>query len=148
MIEAIFNYFKIDNRIGTAGQPKIDQFAAIADAGYQAVINLALPTSDNAIPNEGSIVSSFGMTYVHLPVDFEKPKVTDFETFSAIMNSLGDQKVFVHCAMNMRVSAFVYMYRVRHLNVSRKSAAEQLHQLWHPDQTWQRLIDEVLGKTE
>ena len=144
MIEDIFNYLRIDERIGTAGQPAPEQFADIALSGCRAVINLAQPTSDNAIPNEGEIVTSLGLTYVHLPVDFERPSLSDFEAFSGIMNTFRNHKVFIHCAMNMRVSVFLYMYRVREMNVPRSSAEKDLYKLWKPDAVWQGLINDLL----
>src|SRR5579859_6067710 len=102
----IYQFRRIDEQIGTAGQPTEEQFPAIRSAGYEAVINLALPTSDNAVPNEGALVTGLGMAYVHLPVNFQSPQARDFQTFCGVMDSLQGRPVFVHCAANMRVSAF------------------------------------------
>jgi protein tyrosine phosphatase (PTP) superfamily phosphohydrolase (DUF442 family) len=54
-LEQIYNYEKVTEQIGSSGQPTRDQFALIKDAGYDAVVNLALPTSDTALPDEGSV---------------------------------------------------------------------------------------------
>jgi len=54
----------IGERVGTAGQPSEDQFRSVRDAGFEAVINLALPTSDKAMAHEGSIVTGLGMSYL------------------------------------------------------------------------------------
>src|SRR5450756_117291 len=48
----------------------------------QITCNLALPTSDNAIPNEGSVVTSLGMAYVHIPVDFKAPTQKDSVSYT------------------------------------------------------------------
>ena len=64
----ILNYVKVDDLISTSGQPREEQFAAIAGQGFRNVVNLALPTSDNAIAGEGDIVAGLGMNYFHLPV--------------------------------------------------------------------------------
>jgi hypothetical protein len=61
-LSEIYNYRPIGERLGTAGQPTEDQFQAVREAGFEAVINLALPTSDNAIGHEGTIVTSLGMS--------------------------------------------------------------------------------------
>src|SRR4051812_35572226 len=98
MLSEIYNFRPIGDRLGTAGQPTEDQFQNIRRAGYEAVINLALPTSDNAIPHEGSLVTALGMSYIHLPVDFKAPTARDFETFSGVMAALENRRVFVHCA--------------------------------------------------
>src|SRR5688572_16184556 len=112
-LEEIRGFLRLDDRIATSGMPLPGHFAAMRDAGFEVVINLALPTSDNAIGNEGELVSQQGMTYVHIPVNFERPTPADFDTFQGVMDIFADRKVFVHCAANMRVSAFMYLYRVR-----------------------------------
>ncbi len=48
------------------------------------------------------------MTYVNIPVNFEVPQSTDFEQFTKMMDVCAGQKVFVHCAANMRVSALYF----------------------------------------
>ncbi len=35
-----------------SGMPEPDDFATLRQVGFEVVINLALPTSDNALPNE------------------------------------------------------------------------------------------------
>jgi hypothetical protein len=45
-LAGILHFLPISARIGTAGQPTAAQFALIREAGYDVVINLALPTSD------------------------------------------------------------------------------------------------------
>jgi protein tyrosine phosphatase (PTP) superfamily phosphohydrolase (DUF442 family) len=80
-LSEIYNFRAIGERLGTSGQPTESQFQAIREAGFAAVINLALPTSDNALPNEGSIVTGLGMSYVHIPVDFKAPTSQDFQAF-------------------------------------------------------------------
>lgn len=42
------------------------------------------------------------------------------------MQGLGDDKVWVHCAANMRVSAFIYRYRCTVLGEDRDTAARDL----------------------
>src|ERR1035438_6954036 len=111
-LSGISSFRAVGDRLGTAGQPSQAQFQMIRESGFEAVINLALPTSDNAIPNEGSVVTSFGMSYVHIPVDFKAPTSQDFRAFCRVMDAFDDRPVFVHCAANMRVSAFVFLYRV------------------------------------
>lgn len=56
-LSGIYNYRATGEQLGAAGQPTQDQFYAIRDAGFEAVINLALPTSDNALANEGGTVT-------------------------------------------------------------------------------------------
>ena len=82
------------------------------------------------------------MSYVHLPVNFESPKATDYERFASVMDAWRGQRVFVHCAANMRVSAFVFLYRVLHRGESRATAENDLKKIWNPDGVWRVLINE------
>ncbi|BAU15130.1 hypothetical protein LEP3755_56870 [Leptolyngbya sp. NIES-3755] len=152
-MELIANFVQINDRLGTAGQPTIEQFTAIRDAGYTVVINLAVPTSEGAvtqacakgIANEREIVESLGMQYFHIPVVWDNPTIEDFNQFSNVMQTHSDQSVFVHCAKNMRVSAFVYLYRRSHENISEEEARADLNKIWQPNPTWQMLMKTVLG---
>lgn len=140
----IYSFRAVGDRLGTAGQPTQAQFQMIRESGFQAVINLALPTSDNAIPNEGSVVTGLGMAYVHIPVDFKAPTAQDFQTFCRVMAAFGDRRVFVHCAANMRVSAFVFLYRGPCQRVAVQEAERDLHAIWQPDDVWGRFIQDQL----
>lgn len=140
LLSEIDNFRSIGEKHGTAGQPTENQFGAIRQAGFDAVINLALPTSDNALAAEGSIVTRLGMSYVHIAVDFKTPTSQDFQAFSRVMEAFKDRRVFVHCAANMRVSAFMYLYRVLHEGVSASEAEHDLHAIWQPDEVWSRFI--------
>jgi protein tyrosine phosphatase (PTP) superfamily phosphohydrolase (DUF442 family) len=142
-LSEIHSFRPIGERLGTAGQPTEDQFRTVRDAGYDTVINLALPTSDHALANEGSIVTGLGMSYVHIPVDFKAPSPQDFVAFCRVMAAFDGKRVFVHCAANMRVSAFVFLYRVLHQGVGITDAEHDLHAIWQPDDVWSRFMRTV-----
>src|SRR5947207_11521023 len=95
-LSEIYNFHAIGERLGTAGQPTKDQFRMIRDAGFDVVLNLALPTSDNALADEGSIVTGLGMSYVHIPVDFQAPTAADFSAFCRVMEAFDGRRLFVH----------------------------------------------------
>lgn len=143
-MQSIQNFVQIDDQLATAGQPTIEQFTAIRDAGYNVVINLALPTSEGAIANEREIVESLGMQYFHIPVLWDNPTIGDFNQFSEVMRSHSDQSIFVHCAKNMRVSAFVYLYRRSHENISEEDARADLNKIWQPNSIWRSFMETVL----
>ncbi len=142
----IYNFRAVGDRLGTAGQPTQDQFRLVREAGFEAVINLALPTWDNALPNEGSIVTGLGMSYVHIPVDFKAPTSQDFRAFCRVMEAFDERPVFAHCAANMRVSAFVFLYRVLYQRIPLPEADRDLQAIWEPDATWSRFIQEHLKR--
>jgi protein tyrosine phosphatase (PTP) superfamily phosphohydrolase (DUF442 family) len=147
-LSEIYGFRLVGESLGTAGQPTPRQFSMIRDAGFEAVINLALPTSDNAVPNEGSVVTGLGLSYVHIPVDFKAPTTKDFQAFCRVMDAFADRPVFVHCAANMRVSAFVFLYRVLRQRVAVAEAERDLHAIWQPDEVWGRFIETQLKTNE
>ena len=142
-IATITNYLKLSNRLATAGQPTMAEFTAVQDAGYPVVVNLALPSSTNALPDEAAIVQNLGLEYIHIPVQWEQPTIADLQRFFAVLDR-DDRPVFVHCALNMRVSAFVYLYRRLRQGVSAEIAIADLHRIWEPNPVWQQFIDEAL----
>ena len=128
----VINFFQITDTIGTGGQPSVSQLYDIAQNGYDVVINLATHNSENAIENEGSIVASLGMTYIHLPVPFEAPTPEHLRKFFRFMNGLSEEKVFVHCAVNARVSAFVFKYLTMERKMQAEKATTPLLAQWLP----------------
>ena len=139
-LSGIYQFRAVGSGLGTAGQPTAIQFEQVRQAGFEAVINLALPTSDNALPNEGGIVTGLGMSYAHIPVDFKAPRPEDFQMFCGVMEAFRDRRVFVHCAANMRVSAFVFLYRVLAQGVAVAEAERDLYAIWQPDLVWSQFI--------
>ncbi len=136
----ILNYIKINELISTAGQPTKEQFQAIKDEGFEIVINLALSTATNALENEDKIVTQLGMTYIHIPVDFENPQISEVKQFLNIMQALAANKVFVHCALNYRVSAFMYVYHKYILQTPFEEVDLSLIEEFMPDEKWQRVM--------
>ena len=128
----VINFFQITDTIGTGGQPSVSQLYDIAQNGYDVVINLATHNSENAIENEGSIVASLGMTYIHIPVPFEAPTPEHLRKFFGFMNGLSEEKVFVHCAVNARVSAFVFKYLTMERKMQDEKATTPLLAQWLP----------------
>jgi len=128
-LSEINNFRAVGDRLGTAGQPTREQFRMVREAGFEAVINLALPTSDNALPNEGSVVTGLGMSYVHIPVDFKAPTSQDFRAFCRVMEAFDKRPLFVHCTANKRVSAFVFLYRVSYQRIALPEAERDLHSI-------------------
>jgi protein tyrosine phosphatase (PTP) superfamily phosphohydrolase (DUF442 family) len=141
----IYNYYPMPANLGTSGQPTPEQFAAIKAAGFDTVINLAMPTSENALPDEGRLVAEQGMTYVHIPVPWEAPSETHLQQFFGVVDTMitQGQKVWIHCAANYRASAFTYRYLIQQQGLPPAEASTPLLQLWLPqmDENWRRIYD-------
>jgi protein tyrosine phosphatase (PTP) superfamily phosphohydrolase (DUF442 family) len=138
----ILNYVQLTPRVGTSGQPTPEQLREIAAAGYQVVINLALPTSDNALADEAGHVTRLRLAYFHLPVLFDAPRASELRTFVGVMRALEDRPVWVHCAMNLRVSAFMYHYLRHDLGVPEAEARSPMLAKWEPrmDEVWRKFL--------
>jgi protein tyrosine phosphatase (PTP) superfamily phosphohydrolase (DUF442 family) len=145
-VEHILNYLTISDTIGTAGQPTPQQFAGIKAAGYEVVVNLAMPDSSNALPDERDLVAEQGMGYVHIPVVWEHPTSQDLERFLDILTRCRRKRVFVHCALNMRVAVFILLYRVICQGIALEVAREDLLRIWQPNTVWQRFMDDSLAE--
>ncbi len=149
-MEELLNFYQSTANIGTSGQPSAAQIAQIASEGYASVINLAVADSDNAIAEEGSLVTSTGMSYFHIPVPFEAPTPAHLKTFFGLMALLENEKVFVHCAVNARVSAFMYQYLTLKKGLEPEQATSPLLKLWLPkmDDAWKSILALSLGEIE
>ncbi|MBK7951602.1 MAG: protein tyrosine phosphatase family protein [Deltaproteobacteria bacterium] len=141
-MDQILNFVQLTDSIGTAGQPTAEQFRDIAAAGYSVVVNLAVPDSHNAVANEGSLVTATGMTYVNIPVKWEDPTLADLQRFLRTMRAFEGEKIFVHCAMNMRVSAFMFHYLTLEQGLPPERARSPILEKWAPkmDAVWQRFL--------
>lgn len=139
-MENILNYIKINELISTSGQPKEEQFKVIAQNDFDVVINLALHNASNSIENEDKIVTDLKMAYFHIPVDFENPKPSDVKLFLNTLQALGSNKVWIHCALNYRVTAFMYLYHKYILNTPFDDINISMFEQWSPDNKWQEIM--------
>ncbi len=139
-------YFQASDRIATSGQPSFQQFADIAAAGYSVVINLALTTSTHAISNEREIVEALGMLYVPIPVSWETPQLADVQEFFAAMAKFAGKKIWVHCALNMRASCFIYLYKKCVLKMAEAHALFPMSAIWQPTGAWENLITAAVAQ--
>ena len=141
-LKKIFNYYKVPDLFETSGQPNNKQLISIANGGYEAVINLAPNTTiEGRIINEEAILKSNNITYIHIPVDFNNPLDEDFNKFVAALEQNKHKKIWVHCAANMRVSAFVFKYRRDILGLSPKNIEVDLEAIWVPNKTWSSFLE-------
>lgn len=145
-LSTIYNYLQLEENLATGGQPSTEELAMLARQNYQLVVNLALPTSDNALPDERAVVESLGMRYEHIPVVWERPLHEDFKRFAEIMQEHAHTKRFVHCAANMRVSVFVALYRVVVEGWTYQSAMQDVYKIWNPNPVWLSFIREQLDR--
>jgi protein tyrosine phosphatase (PTP) superfamily phosphohydrolase (DUF442 family) len=115
-VSDIYNYRQAAPDLGTSGQPRDDQLATIVAAGYEVIINLALHDDPRySLADEQSSVQALGIEYVHIPVQFSAPTEHDLALFIDVMDRCKGCRVWVHCAANMRVTAFLGLYWTLHV---------------------------------
>lgn len=144
-VSSIYNYRSVSAELGSSGQPSEAQLAAIAGAGYEVVINLALHDDPRySLADEAQTVGDLGMEYVHIPVRFEAPTKSDLLAFLDAMARYRSRKIWLHCAANIRVTAFLGLYRVLREGWEAEPAFELMHGMWEPNQVWSAFIAERL----
>jgi protein tyrosine phosphatase (PTP) superfamily phosphohydrolase (DUF442 family) len=89
-----------------------------------------------SIENEDAIATNLGIEYIHIPVLWETPTVENFREFVRVMDANLERNIFIHCAANIRVSAFIYLYRQIHLGIDEATARQDLVKIWAPNQVW------------
>jgi len=146
-LSGIRNYRAVDEMLATSGQPSAAELAAVAAGGFKTVINLALHDDPRySLPDEAGTVQSLGMDYVHIPVQFAAPTEADLLAFFRAMDEHRAEKVWVHCAANKRVTAFLGLYWVIKDGWPRERAFQLMHELWQPDDVWAAFIARTLDK--
>jgi uncharacterized protein (TIGR01244 family) len=145
-LSAIYNYRRLSDSLATSGQPSEEELTRVAHAGFAVVINLALQDDQYSLPDERRTVEGLGMDYEHIPVIWQRPTPADLEAFFAAMDRHAEQRIYVHCAANLRVSSFVLLYRVLRLGWRLEDALPDLEALWQPNDTWQAFIEDALAK--
>ncbi len=138
-LQSITNFLAYSERIGSGGQPNSQQFVAIQEEGYEAILSL-LPDRPPYFLGEEERVHALGVEFARIPVEWDAPQLAQLEAFFEIMNQWRERRVFVHCAMNMRVSAFLYLYHTLSEDVNELEAHSKMSQIWEPEGVWEEFI--------
>ena len=140
------NVVVISPQLVTSGQPSAATLAQLRSQGFEAVIYLAPPTVSDAVRDEPLIVAKQGLTFVNIPIAFDKPTTADVETFNSVLAALGARKVLVHCQINLRASSMVFLYRTLVLKEEPRVAHEAMAKVWSPTGPWRSLIEGELRR--
>jgi uncharacterized protein (TIGR01244 family) len=140
----IENFYKVDERIITGGQPTEGQIRSVAEDGYQVVVNLATIDPRYSLDDEAGLAQSVGLAYHHIPVEWGAPTPQDFDAFVAVMQQNHDKRVLVHCAANYRASAFYGLYAMQNLGWSEAQADALRATLWQRQYpVWDAFIQQM-----
>lgn len=141
-MSAIYNFHQVSDMLACSGQPREGQLAAIADDGYEVLINLGLADGKYALADEAGSATKLDMVYYHIPVVFDNPQIDELKLFIETMNQHNGAKTLVHCAANYRASVFTGL----HLFAAAKMNEDEMHalieEIWQPDAVWEQFIEE------
>lgn len=140
------NVVPITDRLVTSGQPTAEALAKLKQQGFEAVIYLAPTTVSDAVADEQRIVESQGLTWVNIPIHFQKPTAADFQRFVETVKGMTGKKILVHCQVNMRASSIVFLYRTIVNRESPEKAYESVIKVWSPSGVWKDLISTQLAQ--
>ena len=139
----IIAFISLTEQIALGGQPTAEELAHLAAAGCQTVINLGLHDTEYALEDEAAVVSELRMVYHHIPVEFERPELSQIYRFFDVMDASAATATFVHCAANYRVSCFASLYmRSRH-GWTQSQASRLIESVWEPNRVWATFLDEA-----
>lgn len=137
-MDSIRGFIPLSDDLYCSGQPTESELAFASRKGVKFVLNLAMPDSDYALPDERGTVESLGMAFSHIPVPFSAPTVEHFLQFEQELLVRPGQRTLVHCALNWRASSFVALFAERHLEWNLVRSEELRRALWTPNETWNR----------
>lgn len=112
-IEGVKNYTKVDPSIGCAGATDPKAMAALAAAGYKAVLSLREATEEGALIDESrAAAEAAGMKYIHLPFKGSAPDPKVADEFLKVVADTAIQPLFIHCGTANRVGAMWLIKRM------------------------------------
>ena len=143
-VESPVNYLSYSERFASAGQPTAEQLTALKANGFERIIYIAFSDQERSLRHEDRLVKQLGMEYLHIPVDFGAPLISEFEAFAAAMARDPGKKTLLHCQVNYRATAFAMLFRVLYQDVPLAEAKAAMNRIWTPNAVWTRFILDVL----
>ena len=117
--------------LASSGQPKRNQFASIAAAGYKVIVNVAASDSNpDAIRDEKQLVEQAGMEYYAIPISWQKPDINQVMASVKLLETLQEKPTLVHCYVNSRASLVAYLLRSKRDGASNADEIETMTKIW------------------
>jgi protein tyrosine phosphatase (PTP) superfamily phosphohydrolase (DUF442 family) len=149
----IRNFLRLSDRVTTSGRLLPGDPARLHAMGARRVINLALASHPEALPDAAQAMAAAGLDYTDIPVPFDAPTDAHYRAFVAALET-DPAPVHVHCIMNWRVSAFCYRYH-RERGMPEAEARALLEAVWVPEEhdaphapKWAAFVAESGGGSE
>lgn len=126
----IRNWQRRPDGITTSGKLEAHDPPRLAAIGVRHVVNLALTEHPEALADEAALLAAEGIAYTHIPVPFDAPTPAHVAALAeALAAHPGPHHV--HCIMNWRVTAFLYLLD-RAGGVPEPEARARMAQVWNP----------------
>lgn len=107
----------------TAGQPRGPEWARLAEAGVQTVVDIREAWEPRG-HDEEAMVAAAGLRYVHIPLGNGRIADETFERVRAAMRDREDAPVVVHCASGNRVGGALIPWWVLDEGLSEEEALQ------------------------
>ena len=145
-IKKAYNFKEANELASCSGTLKYISLQSLADEGYAAVINLLPDDAEYAVKDEKKKIENLGIHYKYIPVDWNNPKQSDFETFEVALNGFNGKKVHIHCAANYRVSAFYAIYAFKNQGWSETVLREFIGSIWQLAEypVWNKFVSDYI----
>lgn len=126
----IRNWQRRSARLTTSGRLEPGDAARLAAIGVRHVINLALDDHPEALAGEAELLAAEGIAYTHVPVPFDAPTHAHVAALRECL-AASEVPVHVHCIMNYRVAAFLYLIE-REDGLPEPEARARMAEIWDP----------------
>ncbi|MEA1618492.1 sulfur transferase domain-containing protein [Erythrobacter sp. T5W1-R] len=140
----IRNWQRRPDGITTSGKLEAHDPPRLAAIGVRHVGNLALDSHPEALAQEAALLAAEGIAYTHIPVPFDAPTPAHVAALAEAL-AAHPSPHHVHCIMNWRVTAFLYLLD-RAGGVPEPEARARMAKVWNPleDETapavWRALL--------
>ncbi len=126
----IRNWQRRADGITTSGKLEPGDPARLAAIGVRHVVNLALCDHPEALADEAALLAVHSIVYTHIPVPFGAPTAAHV---AALEQALAARPgpAHVHCIMNWRVTAFLYLIDCA-AGVPEPEARARMAVVWNP----------------
>lgn len=112
-LEGAVNYTRVDAVVACGGATSPDALKELKARGFKAVLNLRQASEPEAkVEEEGQLVQSLGLTYLHVPFNGNEPTDAAADQFLAALDDQSQRPIYIHCGTANRVGAMWYIKRV------------------------------------
>jgi len=143
-IENIDCFKKNDEKLSTAGQPTEIELRLIADKGFEVVINIRPESEMVDVFDEKKIVENLGLMYFQLPVTLDTLSSEILSKFFELMVRHKENKIFLHCRKNIRVSIILSLYQIIKLGWEKDEALNELKEMVEVTPMLEKFINEQI----